>query len=174
VKWFQKQGSGQEDQPHEMTGWRRRILHGTEQTPEEELKRAQEILQWAQRKHDPDSPFTIKAMIDVADQLAIMDRFGEEIELREQIVVRLGSSVGPDSLSAASAEMKLAGCLVQLERFNEVDGLLAHVVAVRSRELGPDDPDTLRAVAWRDMAAGGRNEDRDNDASPAEEHPPQN
>jgi hypothetical protein len=89
-------------------------MKGTEQTPDEELKQAQEVLSWARRKHSPDSPFSIKAMIDVANQLARQDRVSEEAELREQIVASLRHH-GPDNLNTVSAEMQLASCLVALE-----------------------------------------------------------
>ena len=132
---------------------RRRMLRGTEQTPEEELRQAQDVLSWARRKHGPDSSFTIKAMIEVAEQLARQDRFAEEADLREQIVAALRSTLGPDTLSTASAEMRLAGCLVRSERLEDADRLLAHVVAVRTGELGEDDPDTVRALSWRAIVA---------------------
>jgi hypothetical protein len=153
VKWIGKLGAGPDDRPKEPTGWRRRILNGTEQSPDEELKQAQDVLTWAQRKHAPDSPFTTRATLDVADQLARQDRTAEEVELREQVVLQLRTSLGPENVGTASAEMKLAGCLVKLQRFEEADLLLAHVVAVRTNELGPDNPDTLRAIEWREVAA---------------------
>lgn len=101
------------------------------------------MLSWARRKHGPDSSFTIKAMIDVAAQLARQDRFAEEADLREQIVAALGSSLGPDTLSTASAEMRLVGCLVRLERFEDADRVLAHVVAGRLGQ--PEDTGNLPA-----------------------------
>lgn len=132
--------------------WRRRIMKGTEQTPDEELKQAQEVLSWARRKHSPDSPFSIKAMIDVANQLARQDRVSEEAELREQIVASLRHH-GPDNLNTVSAEMQLASCLVALERYEDADQLLHHVIVVRTRELGEDDPETLRAMSVRSHVA---------------------
>ncbi len=133
----------------EVPRWRRRMLRGTEQTPEEELRQTQDVLSWARRKHGPESSFTIKAMIDVAEQLARQDRFAEEEDLREQIVAALRSTLGPDTLGTASAEMRLAGCQVRSARLEDADRLLAHVVAVRTVELGEDDPDTVRALSWR-------------------------
>ncbi len=114
------------------SGWRRRVLRGTEQSPEEELRQSQDVLSWARRKHGADASFTIKAMIEVADQLSRQDRFAEEADQREEIVAALGSSLGPDALSTVAAEMRLVGCLVRLERFEEADRVLAHVVAVRT------------------------------------------
>ncbi len=164
MKWSKKQGSQVGEPDGDVPRWRRRMLRGTEQTPEEELRQAQDVLNWAGRKHGPDSSFTIKAMIDVADQLARQERFAEEADLRERIVAALGSSLGPDALSTASAEMRLVGCLVRLERFEDADRVLAHVVAVRTLELGQDDPDTVKAMSWSAMVTGrlGRPEDAGN------------
>ncbi len=120
-----------------------------EQTPEEQLRQAQDVLSWALRKHGPDSAFSIKAMIDVADQLAKQARLAEEEVVREQIVAGLRNNLGPDNISTAAAEMRLAACLVALERYDEAGRLLTHVVDVRTLELGPDDPETLRAIALR-------------------------
>ena len=101
-------------EPHEqLQGWRRRMLRGTEQSPEEELRQSQDVLSWATRTHGADSSFTIKARIEVADQLARQDRRAEEADQREQIVAALGSSLGPDTLNTVAAEMRLAGCLVR-------------------------------------------------------------
>jgi hypothetical protein len=164
MKWSKKPGSQAGEPDGETPRWRRRMLRGTEQSPEEELRQAQDVLSWARRKHGPESSFTIKAMIDVADQLARQDRFAEEADLREEIVAALGSSLGPDTLSTASAEMRLVGCLVRLKRFEDADRVLAHVVAVRTLELGRDDPDTVKAMSWSAIVAGrlGRPEDAGN------------
>jgi hypothetical protein len=136
------------------SGWRRRVLRGTEQTPEEELRQSRDVLSWARRKHGADASFTIKAMIEVADQLSRQDRFAEEADQREEIVAALGSSLGPDTLSTVAAEMRLVGCLVRLEHFEEADRVLVHVVAVRTRELGAGDPETVRAMHWSAIVAG--------------------
>ena len=141
-------------EPEQLQGWRRRMLRGTEQSPEEELRQSQDVLSWATRTHGADSSFTIRARIEVADQLARQDRRAEEADQREQIVAALGSSLGPDTLNTVAAEMRLAGCLVRVERFEDADRVLAHVVAVRTRELGPDDPDTLKAMSWSAIVAG--------------------
>jgi hypothetical protein len=89
----------------------------------------------------------------VADQLARQGLLVEEVDLREQIVAALSSSLGPDTLGTVGAEMRLVGCLVRLERLAEADRRLAHVVAVRTVELGGDDPDTVRALSWSAMVA---------------------
>ncbi len=154
MKLSKKEGSHAGEPDEGARGWRRRMLRGTEQTPEEELRQSQDVLRWARRKHGPDASFTIKAMIEVADQLARQDRFAEESDLREQIVAALRSSLGPDTLSTAGAEMRLAGCLVRSERFEDADRVLAHVVAVRTVELGQDDPGTVRAMSWSAIVAG--------------------
>jgi len=156
-----KKGVSPAGESHEQaSGWRRRMLRGTEQTPEEELRQSQDVLAWASRTHGADSSFTIKARIEVADQLARQDRYAEEADQRRQIVAALCSSLGPDTLSTVAAEMRLVGCLVMSEHFEEADRVLAHVVAVRTRELGPDDPDTVKARSWSAIVAGrlGRSE----------------
>ena len=99
-------------------------------------------------KNGPDSPFTIKAMNEVANQLSRQSRVTEEITLREQIVDGLRKNVGPDDDATLNAEFKLATCLIALERPGEADPLLTHVVARRSLALGEDDPQTLSAKAW--------------------------
>ena len=164
MKRSRKRGTKSGETDEGAPGWRRRMLRGTEQTPEEELRQSQDVLSWARRKHGPDSSFTIKAMIEVADQLARQDRFAEEVDLRQQVVAALCSSLGPDTLSTASAEMRLVGCLVRSERFEDAARVLAHVVAVRTAELGRDDPDTVRAMSWNAVVAGrlGRPDDAGN------------
>ena len=131
---------------------RRRMMKGTEQSPDDELQQAQDVLSWALRKHGRDSTFSIKAMVDVADQLARQGRGAEELDLRTQIVAGL-RTLDPESLNTASAEMRLAACLVMVERYGEADPLLRHVVDVRTAQLGQDEPETLKAVSARDLVA---------------------
>jgi tetratricopeptide (TPR) repeat protein len=130
-----------------------RMMRGTDQSPEATLKQSQDVLEWALRKHAPDSSFSIKAMLDVADQLAGQDRVAEEVLLREQIVTSLRQSLGPEHASTLNAESKLATCLINLERFEEAQLLLSHVVAGKALALGEDDPETLVAMAWSAIAA---------------------
>jgi hypothetical protein len=138
---------------------RRRMMKGTEQSPDDELQQAQDVLSWALRKHGPDSTFSIKAMLDVANQLARQDRGAEELDLRTQIVAGL-RTLDPENLNTASAEMRLAACLVKVERYGDADPLLRHVVALRTAQLGQDDPETLKAVSASAMVAS-RLEGRD-------------
>jgi hypothetical protein len=121
-------------------------MRGTAKTPEEELKQAQEILGWGLRKHGPDSAFSIRAMLDVANLLAKKGQVGEEVEMREQIVGGLRRTLGPENLGTASAEMQLAKGLITMERYEEAAPLVAHVVALRTLELGPEDPETEVAM----------------------------
>jgi predicted negative regulator of RcsB-dependent stress response len=126
-----------------------RMMRGTEVSPEEELQQSQDVLAWAQRNKSADSSFSIKAMIDVADQLSRQDRAADEVALREQIVTALRTSFGPDDESTLTAELRLATCLIRLGHLEEAEHLLAHVVDGRVLAHGRDDPDTLVAMAWR-------------------------
>ena len=133
--------------------WGERAAKSMEHSPEETLQESQDVLKWSLRKNGPDSPFTIKAMNEVANQLSRQNRVTEEITLREQIVDGLRKNVGPDDDATLNAEFKLATCLMALERPGEADPLLTHVVAGRSLALGEDDPQTLSAKAWSASAA---------------------
>jgi hypothetical protein len=128
--------------------WKRRILKGTEQTLPEQLDESQDVLRWALKKKGPTDPFSIKAMDDVANQLAALDRQAEEAPLRLQVVGALRDSLGDDHESTLNAELKLARCLIVLGRAEDAEPLLAHVVAGRTEALGSDDPETLVALAW--------------------------
>jgi tetratricopeptide (TPR) repeat protein len=129
------------------------MMKGTEQTPEEELQQSQEVLRWATRKDRRDSSFTVKAMIEVADQLAKQDRWPEEVTLREQIATALRDARGAENESTVQAEWMLAFCLIRLERFDDAEPWLAHVVAGRALALGQDNPETLMAMAWKASVA---------------------
>jgi DNA-binding ferritin-like protein len=129
------------------------MMRGTAPDPQLELQQSQDVLKWALRKHAPDSSFAIKAMIDVADQLARHDRVAEELVLREQAVTGLRHSLGPEHSSTINAEWKLATCLTVLERPEGAEPLLAHVVAAKALALGEHDPETLAAMAWRASVA---------------------
>jgi hypothetical protein len=128
--------------------WGNRMAQSMEQSPEKTLQESQDVLKWSLRKNGPDSPFTIKAMNEVANQLSRQDKLGEETTLRQQIVDGLRKNVGAEDDATLNAELKLATCLLALERPHDADPLLAHVVAGRSLALGEDDPQTLGAKAW--------------------------
>jgi len=128
--------------------WGNRMAQSMEQSPEKTLQESQDVLKWSLRKNGPDSPFTIKAMNEVANQLSRQNRIAEETTLREQIVDGLRKNVGAEDDATLNAELKLATCLLALERPHDADPLLTHVVAGRSLALGEDDPQTLAAKAW--------------------------
>jgi Tetratricopeptide repeat len=132
--------------------WARRAAQSQEQSPEESLAQAQDVLEWSIRKKGPDSTFSIKAMNEVANQLSQLERVAEEVSLRQTIVESLRVNVGPEHLSTLSAEWKLATCLMTLDRPEEAAPLLAHVVDGRTSALGPDDTQTLTAMAWNASA----------------------
>jgi hypothetical protein len=128
--------------------WGDRMAQSMEQSPEKTLQESQDVLKWTLRKNGPDSPFTIKAMNEVANQLSRQNRIGEETAVREQIVGALRKNVGAEDGATLNAEFKLATCLIALERPRDADPLLTHVVAGRSLALGEDDLQTLAAKAW--------------------------
>jgi Tetratricopeptide repeat len=128
--------------------WGNRMARSMEQSPEKTLQESQDVLKWSRRKNGPDSPFTIKAMNEVANQLSRQNRISEETTLREEIVDGLRKNVGAEDDATLNAEFKLATCLIALERPHDADPLLMHVVAGRSLALGADDPQTLAAKAW--------------------------
>jgi hypothetical protein len=128
--------------------WGDRVAQSMDQGPEKTLQEAQDILKWSLKKNGPESPFAIKAMNEVANQLSRLNRVSEETPLREQIVDGLRKNVGPEDEATLNAEFKLATCLLVLDRPQEADALLAHVVAGRSLLLGDDDLQTLGARAW--------------------------
>jgi len=132
--------------------WARRASKSQEQSPEELLAQAQDVLRWSIRKNGPDSSLSIKAMNEVANQLSQLERVAEEAPLREKIAEGLRASVGPDHLSTLSAEWKLATCLMTLGRPEEAEPLLAHVVRQRAGTLGEDDTPrhaSSRSRLWR-------------------------
>src|ERR1700733_14728721 len=104
---FRRKHAQPGDREEKAQVWRDRIMRGTEKSPDEELREAQDVLDWALRKHPADSPFAIKAMLDVANQLAQLERVAEEADLREQIVEGLRTNLGSDNLGTASAQMTL-------------------------------------------------------------------
>jgi hypothetical protein len=128
--------------------WGDRMAQSMEQSPEKTLQESRDVLKWTLRKNGPDSPFTIKAMNEVANQLSRQNRIGEETAVREQIVGALRTNVGAEDDATLNAEFKLATCLIALERPHDADPLLTHVVAGRSLALGEDDLQTLAAKAW--------------------------
>ena len=128
-------------------------MQGVDQSPETELRQAKEVLRWSNRKHGPDSTFSIRAMNDVAEQLARQDRRPEEAIVLEQMVAAIRNTLGPDHDSSLSAELKLAICLLGLDRAGEAEPLLTDVVAGRARSAGAGDASTLAAMAWRATAA---------------------
>jgi hypothetical protein len=130
-----------------------RMMKGVDQSPEEELRQAEEVLRWSNKKHGPDSVFSIRAMNDVADQLARQARTAEEMVVREQMVKAIQKNLGPEHDSTLIAELKLAICLLTLERAADATPFLSHVVDGRTRALGGDDPATLAAMAWSATAA---------------------
>ena len=131
-----------------MQAWGNRVAESMEQSPEKTLQESQDVLKWSLRKNGTDSPFTIKAMNEVANQFSRQSRVAEETALREQIVDGLRKNVGPEDEATLNAEFKLATCLISLERPRDADPLLTHVVAGRAFALGEDDPQTLGAKAW--------------------------
>jgi tetratricopeptide (TPR) repeat protein len=92
-------------------------------------------------------------MAEVANNLRRLQRFDEEIILRQQIVEAVGRNAGPESQFALVAEMNLGICLGALGRYEEAELLLARVDPALEAGLGLFDPVTLQAHSWRSHVA---------------------
>ncbi len=111
-----------------MNNWSDRVTQRLDPNPEMGLNANQAVLRHSLRKGGPDSPRAVDAMIAVADQLKMLQRYGEEVLLREQIVEVLHSHFEPNHEHMLRAELRLGMCLVDLERAEDAEPLLAHVV----------------------------------------------
>lgn len=151
-----RKASPDEEREGRIQGWGNRMAKTLEQTPDETLQESEQVLKWSLRKYGPDSPFTIKAANEVANQLAFQGRVDEEVPHRTHIVDALRKSEGLEDEATLNAELKLATCLISLDRPDEAEPLLAHVVAGRTSALGGADPQTLAAVAWSATVAKKR------------------
>jgi tetratricopeptide (TPR) repeat protein len=128
--------------------WSRRASKGMEPTPEEALAQSRDVLAWSLKKNGPDSSFTIKAMVEVANQLEAQDLRADEVALRQQVMAALARTLGPEDEATLKAELQLALALIAIGRSEDAVAPLHHVVETRASTFGPDAPETLLAMAW--------------------------
>jgi len=94
----------------------------------------------------PDSPFTIKAVNEVANQYAFLGRVAEEVAHRAHIVTPR-KSARPEDDATLNAELKLATCLITLDGRLRPNRFCPRRRR-RSAAFGEEDPQTLAALAW--------------------------
>jgi tetratricopeptide (TPR) repeat protein len=123
-----------------------RILRRIRSNPEDELEVCQSLFVRALKQGGPDSAIAARATRALADKLAELNRYEEELHLRTEHLAACRRNVGPDHLGTASAELRLAICLSKLERYEDADLLLPHAISVRTSMLGEDDPNTIQAI----------------------------
>ena len=104
----------------------------------------------------PDHPDTLHARNNLAVAYRSVDRFGEAIELFEQVLAKREKLLGPDHPDTLTTRNNLAFAYLSVGRFGEAIELSEQVLAKRKRLLGADHPDTLGvrnnlAVAYRSV-----------------------
>ena len=91
----------------------------------------------------PDHPDTLHARNNLAVAYRSVDRFGEAIELFEQVLAKREKLLGPDHPDTLTTRNNLAFAYLSVGRFGEAIELFEQVLAKREKLLGPDHPDTL-------------------------------
>ena len=91
----------------------------------------------------PDHFDTLTARNNLAVAYRSAGRFGEAIELYEQVLADQERVLGPDHPNTLEARNNLAGAYDDIGRFGEAIELFERVLFERERVLGPDNPDTL-------------------------------
>ena len=104
----------------------------------------------------PDHPDTLTTRNNLAVAYRSVDRFGEAIELFEQVLAKREKLLGPDHPDTLTTRNNLALAYLSVGRFGEAIELSEQVLAKRKRLLGADHPDTLGvrnnlAVAYRSV-----------------------
>ena len=104
----------------------------------------------------PDHPDTLHARNNLAVAYRSVDRFGEAIELFEQVLAKREKLLGPDHPDTLTTRNNLAFAYLSVGRFGEAIELFEQVLAKREKLLGADHPDTLGvrnnlAVAYRSV-----------------------
>ena len=104
----------------------------------------------------PDHPDTLHARNNLAVAYRSVDRFGEAIELFEQVLAKREKLLGADHPDTLGVRNNLALAYLSVGRFGEAIELSEQVLAKRKRLLGADHPDTLGvrnnlAVAYRSV-----------------------
>ena len=91
----------------------------------------------------PDHPDTLHARNNLAVAYRSVDRFGEAIELFEQVLAKREKLLGPDHPDTLTTRNNLAFAYLSVGRFGEAIELFEQVLAKREKLLGADHPDTL-------------------------------
>ena len=99
----------------------------------------------------PDHFDTLTARNNLAGAYEDVGRFGEAIELYEQVLADQERVLGPDHPDTLTTRNNLAFAYHSAGRFDEAIELFEQVLAEQERVLGPDHPDTL---ATRNNLAG--------------------
>ena len=92
-----------------------------------------------------DHPDTLTTRNNLASAYRSVGRFGEAIELFEQVLADRVRVLGPDHPDTLTTRNNLAVAYHSVGRFGEAIELFERVLADRVRVLGPDHPDTLNA-----------------------------
>ena len=104
----------------------------------------------------PDHPDTLSVRNNLAVAYDSVGRFGEAIELFEQVLDDQERVLGPDHPNTLTVRNNLALAYKSVGRFDEAIELFKRVLADQERVLGPDHPYTLTArnnlaVAYRSV-----------------------
>ena len=91
----------------------------------------------------PDHPDTLSVRNNLAVAYDSVGRFGEAIELFEQVLAEQERVLGPDHPDTLSVRNNLAVAYDSVGRFGEAIELFEQVLDERERLLGADHPDTL-------------------------------
>jgi tetratricopeptide repeat protein len=92
----------------------------------------------------------LRGQLEVAGNLAAMQRLPEAVELQEKAVegLRRHRRFGPDHSLTVYQELRLAIWLLKVDRAMEATDILHHVADATVRALGPDDPESLIVGSW--------------------------
>jgi hypothetical protein len=115
-------------------------------SPKAGLRGTQAVLRHSLRREGPDSPRTVNAMVQVADQLNRQERYGEELLLREQVVETLRKNLGLDHENTLIVESQMGMCLLNLDREGDAEPLLVRVVSEAKNSTGSISPDAGEAM----------------------------
>ena len=108
----------------------------------------------------PDHPDTLTVRNNLAAAYRSVGRFGEAIELFEQVLAEDERVLGPDHSDTLNTRNNLAAAYRSVGRFGEAIELFEQVLAEDERVLGPDHSDTLNtrnnlAAAYRSVGRFG-------------------
>ena len=102
----------------------------------------------------PDHPDTLHARNNLAVAYRSVDRFGEAIELFEQVLAKREKLLGPDHPDTLTTRNNLAFAYLSVGRFGEAIELFEQVLAERERVLGLEHP--LTKLVQKNLEAAKR------------------